>query len=202
MGLDKNIERDLVNYLFFELNKQKFIVVDEIFEYDVQYYIHSFLKFKFKNTRYKVKREKQKTDHIIEKYDHKNKLVGETFIELKSFIKKHERLNYKKIISDINKLNESRLAKNDYYFLIAVKEKHLSNKSNKYKKLIECLNNANLKKFTFENGAKKIDSRIIRSFNTSYFIKDKLTRNNKDSYIKKFHKSQIRVFMFQLLNNK
>ena len=64
------------------------------------------------------------------------------------------------------------------------------------------MNHASLKTITFENGAKKIDSRIIRSFNTSYFIKDKLTRNNKDSYIKKFHKSQIRVFMFQLLNNK
>ena len=87
MGLDKNFERDLVNYLFFELNKQTFIIEDEIFEYDVQYYIHSFLKFKFKNTNYKVKREKHKTDHIIEKYDHKNKLVEETFIELKSFIK-------------------------------------------------------------------------------------------------------------------
>jgi hypothetical protein len=81
--MDKNVERDLVNYLYFELNKQVFIVDYEIFEYDVQYHTHVFLKNKFKNTYNKVKREKNKIDHTIECY-YTNTLDKEIQIELKT----------------------------------------------------------------------------------------------------------------------
>lgn len=196
--MDKNLERDLVNYLFFELNKQVFIIDDEIFEYDVQYYIHSFLKFKFKNTNNKVKREKYKTDHVIECYD-ENKLESEIQIELKTFIKSQESLSNEKIYGDIDKLHKTMSSNNEYYFLLVVKEKHLTKISDKNKDLIECLN-SNQKKFTFISGNKKIKTRIIRSFNTSYLVKEKTENNFSDSYISKYHRNQIRVFMFQILN--
>lgn len=196
--MDKNLERDLVNYLFFELNKQVFIIDDEIFEYDVQYYIHTFLKFRFKNTNTKVKREKHKTDHIIECYDENKQLDNEIQIELKTFIKSQESLSRLKIYNDINKLHKTMSSNNEYYFLLVVKEKHLTKISDKNKDLIECLN-GNQKKFTFITGNKKIKTRIIRSFNTSYLVKEKTANNYSDSYINKYHRNQIRVFMFQIL---
>jgi hypothetical protein len=196
--MDKNLERDLINYLFFELNKQVFIIDDEIFEYDVQYYIHTFLRFKFKNTNHRVKREKHKTDHVIECYD-EFKLKSEIQIELKTFIKSKESLSYDKIYHDINKLHKTMTSNNKCYFLLVVKERHMTKISHKNKDLIECLN-SNQKKFTFISDNKKINTRIIRSFNTSYFERVKSSNNFSDSYINKYHKKQIRVFMFQLLN--
>jgi hypothetical protein len=196
--MDKNLERDLINYLFFELNKQVFIIDDEIFEYDVQYYIHTFLRFKFKNTNHRVKREKQKTDHVIECYN-EFEHNSEIQIELKTFIKSKESLSYDKIYHDINKLHSTLTSNNKCYFLLVVKEKHMTKISHKNKDLIECLN-SNLKKFTFISDNKKIKTRIIRSFNTSYLERVKSSNNFSDSYINKYHKKQIRVFMFQVLN--
>jgi hypothetical protein len=196
--MDKNLERDLINYLFFELNKQVFVIDDEIFEYDVQYYIHTFLRFKFNNTNHRVKREKHKTDHVIECYD-EFKLDSVIQIELKTFIKSKELLSYDKIYGDINKLHKKMSSNNKCYFLMVVKEKHMTKISDKNKDLIECLN-SNQKKFTFISDNKKINTRIIRSFNTSYVERVKSSNNFSDSYINKYHKNQIRVFMFQLLN--
>jgi hypothetical protein len=157
--MDKNVERDLVNYLFFELNKQVFIVDYEIFEYDVQYHTHVFLKNKFKNTYNKVKREKNKTDHTIECY-YTNTLDKEIQIELKTFIKSKESLSLDKIYSDLYKLSKSMSSNNECYFLLVVKESHLNKITEKNKSFIECLNSYQ-KKYTFSINNKEIDTSII-----------------------------------------
>jgi hypothetical protein len=196
--MDKNVERDLVNYLFFELNKQVFIVDYEIFEYDVQYHTHVFLKNKFKNTYNKVKREKNKTDHTIECY-YTNTLDKEIQIELKTFIKSKESLSLDKIYSDLYKLSKSMSSNNECYFLLVVKESHLNKITEKNKSFIECLNSYQ-KKYTFSINNKEIDTSIIRSFKTSYLVKEKTANNFSDSYINKYHRNQIRIFLFKLLN--
>lgn len=193
--MDKNIERDLINYLFFELNKQRFLIQDEIFEYDVQSIIHFFLKLKYKNTESKVKREKDKTDHVIECNE------KTSFIEVKSFIKNNEPLNYKKIFGDILKLNNKSSNDVKTYFILVIKESHLGNRSRKYKELIKCLNDVNQKTLKFNIDNKVINTRIIRSYKTVYTEKVK-DKNKDNKIVNHIHKSQIRVFMFQIITNK
>lgn len=195
--MEKHIERDLINYLYFELNKQRFLIQDEIFEYDVQSIIHFFLKLKYKNTGFKVKREKNKTDHVIECNQETS------LIEVKSFIKNNEPLNHKKIYTDILKLNKNSSKDVQSYFILVIKESHLGNRSRKYKELIECLNNVNQKTFKFNIDNLDINTRIIRSYKTVYTEKEKTNDKDKDNKIvNHIHKSQIRVFMFQLITNK
>ena len=109
--MNKNLERDLVNYLYFELNKENFFLRDEIFEYDVQFKVHEFLKYRFQNGNHTVTREKHKVDHVIENMDENRNLLNETFIELKNFIKSSERLSSKKISNYIKKLKNAHLKK-------------------------------------------------------------------------------------------
>jgi len=193
--MEKNIERDLINYLFFELNKQRFLIQDEIFEYDIQAILHEYLKLKFNNSAFKVKREKRKIDHVIEPaFEGANKNI--TYLELKSFIKNKETLNFNKITADIEKLNKISNNNIDSYFILVAKESHLKSKSIESKNLINCLN-TNQKFFTFLIGNNKIKTRVLKSFKTIYVEKGNKT---DDSIILNLHKSQIRVFMFQLIS--
>lgn len=196
--MNKNIERDLVNFLYFELNKENFLLKDQIFEYDVQAKVHEFLIRKFQNTNHKVKREKYLIDHVVENCDEKGILINQTFIELKTFIKSSERLSYRKIEDDISKLNKSFNLTDEYYFLLVVKNNHLTNKSPRYQNLIKCVNDRSIKKYAFEIGQKKIKTRIIRSLSTSYNEVVRVENGEIIKFDQKFHKNQIRVFLFQL----
>lgn len=188
--MEKQLERDLINYLYFELNRLRFFIYDEIFEYDIQSFIHQFLKIKFINTKLKVKREKNKIDHVIQQYDGENKLLRSTVIEVKSYIKSHERINLLNISKDVVKLkNRIPSSYSEGYFILVIKEAHLKSKKGV---LIEFLTSLNGKKkvYNFNTSHGKIKSRIIRSVKTTYSESDKNSYN---------HKSQVRVFMFQVL---
>ena len=104
-----------------------------------------------------------------------------------------------KIYSDLYKLSKSMSSNNECYFLLVVKESHLNKITEKNKSFIECLNSYQ-KKYTFSINNKEIDTSIIRSFKTSYLVKEKTANNYSVSYINKYHRNQIRIFLFKLLN--
>ena len=187
--MEKQFERDLINYLYFDLNRFRYFVQDEIFEYDIQSCIHQFLKIKYKNSNIKIKREKYKSDHVIEFLNDKGDIIFTTLLEVKSFIKTHESLSFIKILKDVDSLYKDISLDIFGYFILVVKESHLNNKSKKLTSLIKSLNGTN-KIHYFDSGSKKIKTRIIRSFKTIY--------TNKEN-VNQVHKSQIRIFMFQIL---
>ncbi len=195
--MKKFIERDLINYLYFDLNRMLFLIQDEIFEYDIQKIIHDFLKLKYNDKNTTIKREKYKIDNVIEYYNENKVIEKSIYIEVKSFIKKHEKINLDNIKKDINKLYSYTNEKSECYFLLVVKQSHLMNATLKIKKVIDVLN-SNRKKFIFKNDINIINTRIIRSFRTIYTEKDQ----SIDELKNKMHKSQIRVFLFQILTKR
>ena len=186
-----NFERKLLNYLYYDLNRLQYFVRDEIFEYDIQSSIHQFLMLSFNNKNALVQRERNgKVDHVIHENDENGKPKHCTLIELKSFIKKHEKLNIKKIEDDIEKLNRLITGSNENtegYLIIAIKENHFNKTNNStLSDFIDALSKMNTCNFNIDG--KKIKTRIIRSLKTSYVKNDKPV----------VHKEQIRLFMFQI----
>ena len=186
--MDKNFERKLLNYLYYDLNRLRYFVRDEIFEYDIQSSIHQFLMLRFNNNKnVLVHREKAgKVDHVIQENDENGKTKHSTLIELKSFIKKHERLVLSKVKGDIEKLYDKRGKDIDLYLIIAIKEKHFNSTDSTLGKFIDALTKKNT--YNFNISSKIIKTRIIRSLKTSYVKNDKTI----------VHKEQIRLFMFQI----
>lgn len=187
--LDKSLERELLNYLYFDLNRIRFIVKDEIFEYDVQSSIHQFLKYRLKNKGLKIIREKEKIDHVIQRLDTEGKPEHSALIEVKSFIKVRENLRLPPILKDITKLHERIGPGMAGYFVLVVKESHLRSRNKELEHLVTALSGTS-RTYKFLDGKAKISTRIIRSVRTSYSDKEKNQRP---------HKSQVRIFMFQLL---
>tara|TARA_B110000114_G_C15028656_1_gene371998 strand:+ start:765 stop:1256 length:492 start_codon:yes stop_codon:yes gene_type:complete len=158
-------------------------VMDEIFEYDIQSSIHNYLRFKLDTTKYKVAREKNgKVDHVImEKLTNKT-----TLIEVKSFIKNKEKFNYEKIKSDIEKTSKKIIENNDTegYLILISKQSQLKSKNKNSNELIKLITS---KKRRIDFG--DIKTRLIRSYHTMY--------QNDNVFI--LQKSQIRIFMFQII---
>ena len=189
--MEKYLERDLINYLYFDLNRLRYFIGDEIFEYDIQSSIHQFLKQRLKNKNISVQREKQgKVDIVIQIRDEKRNQLSSTLIEVKSFIKNRENINYKKIYSDIQKLS-IKIKKNvEGYFLLVIKESHLNQKrSNPLLSTFITTLKSKKKTHNFIIEEHLVKTRIIRSLKTSYEKGDK---------VDKVHKAQVRLFIFQL----
>jgi hypothetical protein len=181
--MDKNFERELLNYLYHDINRMMYYVKDEIFEFDIQLSIHNYLRFNYDTSKYKVVREKNgKVDHVImEKLTNKT-----TLIEVKSFIKSKEKFNYEKIKSDIEKTAKKIKENNDTdgYLILISKQSQLKSKDEKSNELIKLMAGKNHK---VDIG--KIKLRILRSYRTMFEKKNIFIEN----------KSQIRVFMFQII---
>ncbi len=186
--MDKSLERDLINYLYFDLNRLRYFVDDEIFEYDIQSSIHLFLKMKLKNMNLNIKREKGKVDHVIEFYNEQKNIQYSSLIEVKSFIKKHEKFDINKINKDIVKLNDRINLNDEGYLIVALKESHLANSNNDLGSIFS----SNKRVYNLIKDNITVKTRIIKSFKTTYSIIN-------EGSIK--HKSQIRIYMFQVKNN-
>ena len=188
--MDINFERKLLNYLYYDLNRLRYFVKDEIFEYDIQSSIHQYLKLSFNNKNVLIKREnKGKVDHVIQITDENNRNIY-ILIELKSFIKKHEKFTIKKIEGDIKKLykkiNEN-TEKTEGYLIIVIKESHLNNKDTNSSKFINVLKN-NKRSYFFKINESLIRTRIIKSRKTMFLKKNKCN----------IHKDQLRLFLIQI----
>ena len=181
--MEKNFERGLINYLYHDINRMMHFVMDEIFEYDIQSSIHNYLRFKLDTKKYKVAREKNgKVDHVIMEI-----LTNKTtLIEVKSFIKNKEKFNYEKIKSDIEKTSKKINENNDTegYLILISKQSQLKSNNINSNELIKLITS---KKRMIDFG--NIKTRLVKSYHTMY-EKDK-------AFI--IHKSQIRVFMFQII---
>jgi len=188
--MDKKIERRLMNFLYYDLNRLRYFIMDEIFEYDIQASIHKFLMLSLNNKNVLVQREKEgRVDHVITENDENGNTKHLTLIELKSFIKKHERLNIKKIEDDISKLHKritECIELSSGYLIIAIKEKHLASSKATLKGFIDAINTKNVYSFKIESII--IKTTIIRSRKTSFFKNGKTT----------IHKDQIRLFAFRI----
>ncbi|MCX6159111.1 MAG: hypothetical protein NTY74_14115 [Ignavibacteriae bacterium] len=191
--MEKYLERDLLNYLYFDLNRMRYIIADEIFEYDVQASAHIFLKNRLKGKSVTVQRESNgKVDNVINEYDTEGNLVNCSLIEMKSFIKKNEKLNYSKILGDIKKL-KNKIESNIFgYFILVIKETHFKHKYKNKRNLKKLLNalSGNKKSYDFIAEGTTIKTRIIRSFKTEY-------KGGKNKTI--VHNQQVRLFMFQII---
>lgn len=181
--MDTNFERELLNYLYHDLNRMMQFVGNEIFEFDVQCSIDFFLRFKLQNANYKISREKNgKVDHVIEnKSSNKSSLL-----EVKSFIKKNEKIKYDVIKADIDKtfkkINENK--NSEGYLILITKQSHLKSTNKKSIELIRLLTGTK-QIFYFD----KVKTRLLKSYITMY--------KNKTEFVP--HNSQLRVFMFQIL---
>jgi predicted small secreted protein len=189
--MEKYLERELINYLYFDLNRLRYFIGDEIFEYDIQSSIHQFLKQKLKNKNLFVQREKQGwVDIVIQTRDVKGKPIPQTLIEVKSFIKSRKKINYSKICDDIRKLSKKNFENVEGYFLLAIKESHFNNrKSNQLLSTFITTLRSKKKNYNFIIDGHSVNTRIIRSLKTSY---------EKGDAKDKVHKAQVRLFIFQL----
>jgi hypothetical protein len=182
--MEKNFERGLINYLYHDINRMMYFVKDEIFEYDIQSSIHNYLRFSFDSAKYKIAREiNGKVDHVI-----MEKLTSKTtLIEVKSFIKNQEKFNYEKIKRDIEKTSKKIKEINDTegYLILISKQSQLKSKNEKSNELIKLITGKNQR---VDFGV--IKTRLVRSYRTLYEKENKFIT----------HKSQIRVFMFQIIN--
>jgi hypothetical protein len=193
--MENPLERELINYLYYELNTMGLLLDHEISEYDIQSCIHKYLK-SVKRPNEKVEREKEnKSDVVIRRQNENNQEID--LIEIKSYIKNNEKLKFSQISSDIKKLSKNIVSydgnvKARGYFMIVFRERVLHKNYNKTsnKALAELFKNDSFKKHSFEIDGEKIKTRIIRSFKTAYLDK------NNDFTI---HRNQIRVFMFEIL---
>ena len=196
--MDKNLQRDLICFLYFDLNRLRYIIGDEIFEYDIQANIHQFLKYRLKNKNTIVQREREgKVDIVIVSKNDEGIVHNYTFIEVKSFIKKSEIFDYNKIHDDIKKLSDKiseRDKISDGYLIVAVKQSHFLNTDKVFKSLLKALSGKK-KSYEFEYGKEreKIKAGIIRSFITYYSGK-----SDNEGHKSEVHKAQIRLFMFHL----
>jgi hypothetical protein len=194
--MKNNIERELVNYLYYELNTLGILLNHEIFEYDVQSSIHKYLKFK-RYPNEKIEREKErKSDVVIKRYLENSKEID--LMEVKTYIKKNEKLSYVNIFNDIEKLTQTlefygeEFNEKKGYFLLAFREKvlNVNYKSFRNKAFSEFLKDDSSKIYNFEAEGKKFKTRIIRSVKTAF-----LSEKNEFSA----HKNQIRIIMFELI---
>jgi hypothetical protein len=180
--MEKRVERDIINYLYYDLNRLRFIVKDEIFEFDIQASAHHFIKNNL-NNNFDITREKRKIDLVIDKKNDVGEIISTDIIEIKSFIKKNEYFALKKIKKDLEDLKMKASEHTNSYFLLAIKESHLTKKiKDDDINFIDALN-GKVKHVIF---FKSVKTRIIRSLRTQF----------QDQSI---HKSQVRIFMFQIL---
>lgn len=180
--MEKHLERDLVNYLYFDINRLRYFVKDEVFEYDIQSSMNHFIKNRL-NDNFDITREKRKIDLVIDKKSDDGEVISTDIIEIKSFIKNSEKFALKKIKKDLEDLKKKASDLTNSYFILAIKESHLIKKiKDNNIHFVDALN-GNVKKIVFFD---TINTRIIRSLKTQF----------QDNNI---HKSQVRIFMFQIL---
>jgi replicative DNA helicase len=154
------------------------------------------LKFK-RYPNEKIEREKErKSDVVIKRYLENSKEID--LMEVKTYIKKNEKLSYVNIFNDIEKLTQTlefygeEFNEKKGYFLLAFREKvlNVNYKSFRNKAFSEFLKDDSSKIYNFEAEGKKFKTRIIRSVKTAF-----LSEKNEFSA----HKNQIRIIMFELI---
>ena len=164
LDLQQRIIREVVLQIELLLNHKR----KDICEYQVQDFILNFLHNSLDNNYFQVSKEKYGKYDIVIEQDNKPLFL----FELKTFIKNNEKMqkntNYKKILKDIQKLEDGI---NKYqcrsYFILVCKEKDLDNKHSEFDFVINRLQN--IKKWHKINNIKLRPSRKDKVFRTYAF---------------------------------
>ena len=80
--MEKHLERDIVNYLYFDLNRLRYFVKDEVFEYDIQSSMNHFINNRL-DKNFDITREKRKIDLVIDKKINGGVVISTDIIEIK-----------------------------------------------------------------------------------------------------------------------
>lgn len=133
--------------------------------------------------KFKVYREKNgKVDHVIENIS--DNIT--TLLEVKSFIKKRDKIKFDIIKKDIDKTFKKIIENqnSEGYLILIIKQTHLNSSNKKALEFIKMLSGTQ-QIFYFD----KVKTRLIKSYKTMYKNKTEFVPQN----------SQVRVFMFQIL---
>ena len=181
--------RKIVNTAYYKINEAYLSNEDDLSEYEIQYLFYDSLKKQIKNKGCVAKKEVEKVDITITDIDNTLKYR----IEVKSYIKSHEKISINAINKDLADLEEFLGRKESIekraFLLIAIREKTLQSSSAKNQLLASYLNHKS------KVSPLHVAKNFKHALTSSYII----AQNNSIDKVNIGH--QVRLFLIEIKKN-
>jgi len=181
--------RKIVNTAYYKINEAYLSNEDDLSEYEIQYLFYDSLKKQIKNKGCVAKKEVEKVDITITDIDNTLKYR----IEVKSYIKSHEKISINALNKDLTDLEEFLGRKESIekraFLLIAIREKTLKSSSPKNKLLASYLNHK----------SKVSPLHVTKNFKHTLTSSYTIAQNNSIDKVNIGH--QVRLFLIEIKKN-
>ena len=178
--------RKIINSAYYKINEAYLANEDDLSEYEIQYLFYDSLKKQIKNKGCIAKKEREKVDITITDVDNTLKYR----IEVKSYIKSHEKISINALNKDLADLEEFLGGKESLekkaFLLIAIREKTLQSSSIKNKLLASYLNHK----------SKVSPLHVTQNFKHTLTSSYTIAKNN--SIDKVYIGQQVRLFLIEI----
>jgi len=181
--------RKIINSAYYKINEAYLSNEDDLSEYEIQYLFYDSLKKQIKNKGCVAKKEREKVDITITDIDNTLKYR----IEVKSYIKSHEKISINALNKDLADL-EAFLGRKEpmekrAFLLIAIREKTLQSSSAKNQLLASYLNHKSKVSPLY------VTKNFKHALTSSYII----AQNNSIDKVNIGH--QVRLFLIEIKKN-